>query len=101
MNTGDDSIISRLALSASDVKRLTVKQIRNVDTLLTHPPTALLDATRRIGHDELIQEFRLHHIPIHAVEYPLSQLLRFVGDLIPGWRMTHQEQSVLVAAISR
>jgi hypothetical protein len=101
MNTADDSIISRLSLSAADVKRLTVTQIRNIDTLLTQPPQLLLDATRRIGHNELIQEFSLYHIPIHAIEFPLTQLLRFLRDLIPNWRMSHHEQNILSASICR
>lgn len=101
MNTEDDSIISLLSLSAVDVKRLTVTQIRNINTLLTNPPPALLDATRRIGHAELTQEFRQYHIPIHAIEYPLTQLLRFLRDLIPNWRMSHQEHNIMSASISR
>lgn len=101
MNTEDDSIISRLPLSASDAKRLTVTQIRNVDKMLSQPPPALLNAARKICHEDLIEEFRLFRIPVHATEFPYAQLLRFLKDFIPQWRMTLEEQHLLCAAISR
>ena len=101
MNTEDDSIISQLPLSAGDVKRLTLTQIRNIKALLCHPPQPLLQATRRIGHAELIKEFQFHHISVHAVEFPLSQLLRFLRDLIPGWYVSHDDHSILSASLSR
>ena len=101
MNTSDDSIISRLSLSQQDVKRLTVTQIKNIDHLLNSPPEALLNASRRLTHDDLISEMRLYHIPIHAAEYSFTQLVRFLRDLIPNWKISHEEFNILSAALGR
>ena len=101
MNTEDDRIISRLELSAGDVKRLSVEQIRSIQSLLQRCPPRLQEASRRLSHDDLIEKFRLQHIPIHAVEFPFSNLVRFLKELIPDWRMSFEEQSLLGSALSR
>ncbi len=101
MNTEDDSIISQLPLTHSDIKRLSLSQIRSIKTLLVQPPEHLLSATRNINHDQLIEAFRIHKIPIHAVEFPFAQLIRFVRDLIPEWKMTSQEENDISSSISR
>jgi hypothetical protein len=68
---------------------------------LQNPPIALLEATRRIAHNDLTKELHAHHIPIHATEYPLTHLLRFLRELIPQWHMTMDDQNLLSSVLSR
>ena len=101
MFSNGDKIVSRLNISQDTFTKLSDRQIKYINDILSHPPPSLSEGVRLMKYDKLKIELGSFGIPLHAAEYSYRSLEGFLRDVFPGWMLSPSDRARFLGAISR